>query len=159
MKYRTLGKTGLAVSEVGFGGEWLERHETQKSVDLLRYAHEQGINIVDCWMSDPKSRDIIGAAMQGCRDEWIVQGHFGSTWQGGQYVRSRDLKEAVTAFEDLLRRMKTDYIDLGMIHYVDEQSDWDRIQGSAYLDELLRMKERGTVRHIGISTHNPRVAL
>ena len=42
-----------------------------------------------------------------------MQGHIGSTWQGGQYVRSRDLKQVIPAFEDILRRMKTDYIDLG----------------------------------------------
>ena len=78
MRYRTLGKTGLKVSEIGFGGEWLERHDEEESVLLLRYAHEQGVNIVDCWMPDPKSRDIIGKAMEGCREEWFVQGHLGS---------------------------------------------------------------------------------
>ncbi|MBR4530541.1 MAG: aldo/keto reductase, partial [Lachnospiraceae bacterium] len=70
MNYRKLGKTGLEISEVGFGGEWLERHEVEHSVALLKYAHEKGINIVDCWMADPKSRDIIGEAMSGCRESW-----------------------------------------------------------------------------------------
>ena len=65
MRHRILGKTGLKVSEIGFGGEWLERHEAAESVELLKYAHQQGINIVDCWMPDPKSRDIIGKAMEG----------------------------------------------------------------------------------------------
>ena len=55
MKYRTLGKSGLKVSEIGFGGEWLERHEEEESVALLKYANSKGINIVDCWMPDPKS--------------------------------------------------------------------------------------------------------
>ena len=45
MQYRKLGKTGLMVSEIGFGGEWLERHEEEHSVSLLRYAHSRGINI------------------------------------------------------------------------------------------------------------------
>ena len=90
MRYRELGKTGLRVSEIGFGGEWLERHDEDHSVELLRYAHDKGINIVDCWMPDPKSRTIIGKAMEGCRDSWFVQGHVGSTWQNGQYVRTDD---------------------------------------------------------------------
>ena len=72
MKYRTLGKTGLKVSEIGFGGEWLERHEEEESVELLRYAGKNGINIIDCWMPDPKSRDIIGKAIEGNREHWIV---------------------------------------------------------------------------------------
>ena len=111
MNYRRLGKTGLMVSEIGFGGEWLERHPEDESVALMRYAHEWGINIIDCWMPDPKSRDIIGRAMEGCREEWFVQGHVGSTWQNGQYTRTRDVEQCKIAFEDLLRRLKTDYVD------------------------------------------------
>ena len=65
MNYRRLGKTGLQVSEIGFGGEWLERHPEAEGVDLIRYASAQGINILDCWMADPKSRDIIGKGIQG----------------------------------------------------------------------------------------------
>lgn len=133
MQYRMLGKTGLRVSEIGFGGEWLERHEEEESVELMRYAGKQGINIIDCWMPDPKSRDIIGKAMEGCRDKWIVQGHIGSTWQNGQYVRTRDMKYVRPAFEDILTRMKTDYIDLGMIHYVDAYEDWERCMNSDYI--------------------------
>ena len=102
MKYRALGNTGISVSEIGFGGEWLMRHEEEESVRLVCYAAEQGINIIDCWMADPKSRDIIGKAMEGNREHWIVQGHIGSTWQNGQYVRTRDMKYVKPAFEDLL---------------------------------------------------------
>lgn len=158
MRYRTLGKTGLEVSEIGFGGEWLERHEEEESVEVLRYAHAQGINIVDCWMPDPKSRDIIGKAMEGCREEWFVQGHLGSTWQNGQYVRSRDLAHVIPAFEDLLRRLRTDYIDLGMIHYIDSQEEWDYVLQSDYLKYVRKLHEDGVIRHIGLSSHNPLIA-
>ena len=158
MKYRTLGKTGLKVSEIGFGGEWLERHDEEESVELLRYAAEHGVNIVDCWMPDPKSRDIIGKAMEGNRGNWIVQGHIGSTYQNGQYVRTRELKHVIPAFKDLLKRMKTDYIDLGMIHYVDQQEDWDAIMDSEYIQYVHKLHETGVIRHIGLSTHNPRIA-
>ena len=159
MNCRTLGKTGLQVSEIGFGGEWLERHPFEESVELLRYAASKGINIVDCWMADPKSRDVIGEAMTGCREHWIVQGHIGSTWQDGQYVRTRELSQVVPAFEDLLRRLRTDYIDLGMIHYVDEQAEWERCMGTAYIDYVKELHAKGVIRHVGISTHNPRIAV
>lgn len=158
MQYRKLGKTGLRVSEIGFGGEWLERHEEEESVELMRYAGKQGINIIDCWMPDPKSRDIIGKAMEGCRDKWIVQGHIGSTWQNGQYVRTRDMKYVRPAFEDILTRMKTDYIDLGMIHYVDAYEDWERCMNSDYIKYVHELHDKGIIRHIGLSTHNPRIA-
>lgn len=155
MQYRTLGKTGLKVSEIGFGGEWLERHEEEESVELLKYAHGQGINIVDCWMPDPKSRDIIGKAMAGCRDSWYVQGHIGSTYQDGQYVRSRELSAVKPAFQDLLDRLQTDYIDLGMIHYIDSLEEWNRVMNSSYMAYVHELHKTGVIRHIGLSTHNP----
>ncbi|MCQ2500538.1 MAG: aldo/keto reductase [Lachnospiraceae bacterium] len=158
MKYNVLGKTGLKVSEIGFGGEWLERHPEEESVELMRYAHEKGINIIDCWMADPKSRDIIGKAIKDDRENWYVQGHLGSTWQNGQYVRTRDLKYVKPAFEDLLNRLQTDYIDLGMIHYVDTMEDWNYIKDSDYLAYVKELKEAGVIRHIGMSSHNPGVA-
>lgn len=158
MKERRLGKTNLMVSEIGFGGEWLERHPEEESVELIRYAGEKGINIIDCWMPDPKSRDIIGNAMAGCRDQWYVQGHIGSTWQNEQYVRTREMKYVKPAFEDLLIRLKTDYIDLGMIHYVDSLEEWDFIQNSEYLRYVKELKQSGKIHHVGISTHNPQIA-
>ena len=158
MKERRLGKTNLMVSEIGFGGEWLERHPEEESVELIRYAGEKGINIIDCWMPDPKSRDIIGNAMAGCRDKWYVQGHIGSTWQNEQYVRTREMKYVKPAFEDLLIRLKTDYIDLGMIHYVDSLEEWDFIQNSEYLRYVKELKQSGKIHHVGISTHNPQIA-
>lgn len=158
MQYRKLGKTGLMVSEIGFGGEWLERHDEADSVELIRYAGQKGINIIDCWMPDPKSRDIIGMGMEGNRENWIVQGHIGSTWQDGQYVRSRAMKQIVPAFEDILKRMKTDYIDLGMIHYVDAEEDWNNCMNTDYIRYVHELHDAGIIRHIGISTHNPRIA-
>ena len=158
MNYRRLGKTGLMVSEVGFGGEWLERHPEEDSINLIKYAHGFGINIIDCWMPDPKSRDIIGKAIAGCRDEWYVQGHIGSTWQNGQYVRTRDVALAKAAFEDLISRIGGGYIDLGMIHYVDSIEEWDVCMGTDYIKYVRELLAQGKIRHIGLSTHNPRIA-
>lgn len=158
MNKRQLGKTGLLVSEIGFGGEWLERHPEEEAVELVRYAEKQGINVMDCWMPDPKSRNILGKAMLGSRENWIVQGHLGSTWQDGQYVRTRDMKFVKPAFEDLLRRLRTDYIDIGMIHYVDTEEDWASLQDSDFLRYVMELKEKGVIRHIGASSHNPKVA-
>ena len=158
MNYRRLGKTGLMVSEIGFGGEWLERHPEEESVELIRYAAGQGINIIDCWMPDPKSRDIIGKGIAKEREKWFIQGHIGSTWKDGQYFKSRDLEYAVPAFEDLLTRFNTDYIDLGMIHYVDSMQEWDNLQNSDYMNYVFGLKKSGKIRHIGLSSHNPLVA-
>lgn len=158
MKTRRLGKTGLMVSEIGFGGEWLERHPEEESAELVRYAGEKGINIIDCWMPDPKSRNIIGKGIAGRQDKWYVQGHIGSTWQNGQYMRTRDLQYVKPAFEDLLQRLGTDYVELGMIHYVDSPEEWEQILHSDYLEYIFDLKKQGKIRHIGMSSHNPQVA-
>ena len=159
MKTRRLGKTGLMVSEIGFGGEWLERHPEEEGIELIHYASSLGINILDCWMADPKSRDIIGKGIKENRSNWFIQGHIGSTWKDEQYFRTRDMKYVRPAFEDLLKRLQTDYIDLGMIHYVDSEEEWEQIQHSDYLDYVMELKNSGVIRHIGISSHNPKVAI
>ena len=158
MRKRMLGKTGLLVSEIGFGGEWLERHEEAEAIELIRFAQTQGINIIDCWMPDPKSRDIIGKAIAGSRDRWYVQGHIGSTYQNGQYVKTREMRFVRPAFEDLLERIGGGYIDLGMIHYVDSEEDWNICMQTEYLAYVKELHKKGLIRHIGLSTHNPRIA-
>ena len=158
MRYRKLGATGLEVSEIGLGAEWLERHTAEEVRQVVAYCEEKGINILDCWMSEPNVRSHIGAAIKGRRERWIIQGHLGSTWQDGQYVRTRDLEKAKAAFADLLERLGTDYIDLGMIHFVDEIAEYHRIMDGEFYAYAKELKELGVIRHIGMSTHNPAVA-
>ena len=158
MNYRKLGNTGLSVSEVGFGGEWLERHGAEECAAAIDRADALGINILDCWMCEPNVRSNIGAALAGRRDRWIIQGHIGSTWQDGQYRRTRDVDKCKAAFEDLLTRLRTDYIDLGMIHFVDTEKSWEKAMNGPYLDYVRSLRDAGTIRHIGRSTHNPVMA-
>ena len=157
MRYRELGKTGLKVSEIGLGAEWLERHNEEEVRAVIDCCESAGINILDCWMAEPNVRTNIGKAIVGKRERWIIQGHFGSTWQNGQYVRTREMSKVKPAFEDLLARLETDYIDLGMIHFVDEEAEFHRIMEGEFLAYVKEQKEKGVIRHIGMSTHNPKV--
>ena len=157
MRYRELGKTGLRVSEIGLGAEWLERHSAEEVKAVIDRCEEHGINILDCWMPEPNVRTNIGAAIAGRRERWIIQGHLGSTWQNGQYVRTREMGPVKKTFDDLLARLRTDYIDLGMIHFVDEVQEYRRIMEGEFLQYALERKRAGTIRHIGMSTHNPAV--
>ncbi len=158
MNYRKLGNTGLTVSEIGLGGEWLERHNAEEVKAVVDMCREQGINIIDCFMSEPNVRSNIGNAILGEREQWIIQGHIGSAWRDGQYVRTRDLTECKAAFADLLERFHTDYMDLGMIHFVDRVDDWNVVVTEGLMDYMLELKASGAVRHIGLSTHNPTIA-
>lgn len=158
MKYRKLGTTGLEVSEIGLGAEWLERHNEKEVKEIIDCCESYGINILDCWMSEPNVRTNIGKAIRGKRERWIIQGHIGSTWQNGQYVHTRDLAKVEEAFSDLLTRLGTDYIDLGMIHFVDEETEFHKIMEGEFLDYVKEKKKQGIIHHIGMSTHNPKVA-
>ena len=158
MRYRELGKTGLMVSEIGLGGEWLERHNTEEVKEVIDVSDREGINILDCWMSEPGVRSNIGLALKGRRERWMIQGHIGSTWENGQYVRTRELEKVRPAFEDLLARLQTDYIDLGMIHYIDDVQEFEQVTGGEFMEYVRQLKREGVIRHIGMSTHNPDTA-
>ena len=159
MRYRTLGRTGLEVSEVGFGAEWIGQMSDDELRAMVLRCEEAGVNIVDCWMSDPALRDALGKAIEPERDKWIIQGHVGSTWQDGQYVRTRDMEQVVPAFEDLLTRLRTDHVELGMIHYVDDPEEFSDIMEGEFFDYVQNLLVEGKIKHIGLSTHNPDVAL
>ena len=159
MRYRRLGRTGLQVSEIGFGAEWMGK--PQEEVDaFVRACEETGINLMDVWMADPAMRSKLGHAMaeRGTRDQWIIQGHIGSTWQDGQYVRTRDMEKVRPAFEDLLARLETDHVELGMIHYVDDVDEFRGIMEGPFIEYVRQLHEAGTIGHVGLSTHNPDVA-
>ncbi len=156
MKYRRLGRTDLNVSEIGFGPEWLERHSRDEVERIMHLCADRGINIFDCWMSEPEIRSNLGYAMKGKRDKWIIQGHIGSTWNG-QYVRTRDVKLVQPAFEDQLRRFGTDYVDIGVINYVDELKDFDNVMNSDFIKYVHHLKDNGNIRYVGMSTHNPKI--
>lgn len=158
MRYRKLGNTGLEVSEIGLGGEWLERHDAAEVKAVVDTCAAQGINILDCWMSEPNVRTRIGDAIAGKRERWLIQGHIGSTWQNGQYVRTREMGPVKASFQDLLDRLHTDYIDLGMIHFVDSLTEFEQVMQGEFWDYVQSLKRDGVIRHIGMSTHNPEVA-
>lgn len=160
MRYRQLGSTGISVSEIGFGGEWMDK-TVEETRAVLERADAAGVNILDCWMPDPTRRSNLGDALaqMGARDRWVIQGHLGSTWQDGQYVRTREMEHVRPTFEDLLARFHTDYMDLGMIHYVDRVDEFRQIMdGSPFICYVRELRDAGTVRHVGLSTHNPDVA-
>lgn len=158
MRYRLLGKTGLEVSEIGFGAEWMEKKSATEVKAVTDACVEAGINLLDCWMAGPDVRSNLGAAIKGNRDRWIIQGHIGSTWQDGQYVRTRDMDKVVPAFEDMLTRLGTDHVELGMIHYVDDVEEFESIMRGAFIAYVRELKAAGTIGHIGLSTHSPEVA-
>lgn len=159
MIYRELGRTGLQVSEIGLGGEYLEGKPAAQVRTVVDAAMERGINLLDCFMSEPQVRSDLGAALKGKRDQMYIQGHFRSIWKDGQYGRTMDVRQVRYFFEDLLRRMQTDYIDIGMIHMIDNPKEYEEIFQGPILEYALELKQKGVIRALGVSCHNPVTAL
>ena len=159
MNYRTLGSTGLKVSEIGMGCEGFSENGCGMAKELFEVAEEHGVNYFDLYTSNPDTRRAVGRAMKGRREKFLVQSHICSVWQGGQYKRTRKLSEVEEGFEEMMRLLETDYLDVGMIHYCDSLSDWEDIEKNGVLSYARRLKEEGRIRHIGLSSHNPEVAI
>lgn len=159
MKYRTLGKTNLVVSEIGLGGEWFNGLTPEESRKIIDTADENDINYIDIFMPQAPTRDNIGAALEGRRERFIIQGHLCTVYEDEQYMRTRDIEKTKASFKDLLARLRTDYIDVGMIHYVDSEDDFKTVFEGPIYEYALELKEKGIIRHIGMSSHNPHIAL
>ncbi len=158
MKYNALGKTGISVSEIGLGCEHLQGKDFDTINGVVSAALDGGVNIMDVFMAEPDVRDNIGRALKGRRDKVVLQGHIGAVWQNGQYARSRDVKTCRAFVEDFLKRFSTDYIDLGMIHFVDTNEDYENVEKNGVLDLARELKRAGVIRAIGMSSHDPVVA-
>ncbi len=159
MQYRKLGRTNLDVSIIGLGGEWFNNKSQELVNEVIHTAVDKGVNYIDIFMPQPEVRTAIGKALVGRRDKMFIQGHLCTVMQNGQYERTRDIEKTKSSFVDLLEQLKTDYIDVGMIHYVDSFEDYDIVFCGEIIEYAKLLKENGIIRHIGVSSHNPLVAL
>lgn len=158
MEYRILGRTGLKVGAIALGCEGFADKTAEEVRADFDFAIRNGINFLDLYASNPELRSNIGAALAGRREKFVIQGHLCSVWEGGQYLRTRDPEKSLAAFEDLLARLGTDYVEIGMIHYVDAEADLREVLDGPIMRLAQRLRSEGRIRHIGLSSHNPVVA-
>lgn len=159
MEYRDLGKTGLKVSEIALGCEGFVGKSQEEVNAFVKKAEELGINFIDLYSPNPDLRSHLGEAIKGHREKWIIEGHISTVWKDNQYLRTRKIDEVKAGFEGMLERLQTDYIDIGMIHYVDAKKDYEKVFNGEVLEYVLQLKKEGKIKYIGMSSHNPLVAL
>lgn len=124
MEYRQLGHPGLSVSAIALGCEGFIGKSEEETKTLMDFAIGKEINFIDMYSSNPELRMNIGKALLECRSRFVIQGHLCNAWKNGQYLRTRNLNKTIAAFEEQLQLLQTDYLDIGMIHYVDDEKDF-----------------------------------
>jgi aryl-alcohol dehydrogenase-like predicted oxidoreductase len=154
LERRQLGRTGLSVTALGFGamdlgGEPMAREVSDETAaEVLNAVLDSGINFIDTAGCYGASEARIGRAIAHRRQEFVLAtkcGCVGST-TGAPHVHTA--ASIRTGVESSLRLMQTDYIDVVQFHRSLARSEWES-QGA--LDELLRLKQEGKLRFIGVS--------
>lgn len=150
MNYRTLGKTGLKISEVGFGGIPIIRLQTAEAVGVLRHAFDRGVTFYDTANAYHDSEDKMGRALSEVHDRVVI---------ATKTIR-RDAAGAMEQLENSLRMLRTDYVDLYQFHQVAQETDWETITGpGGALEAMVKAREQGKIRHLGVTSHNLSMAV
>jgi uncharacterized protein len=150
MQYRPLGRTGLNVSVVGLGGVQLNPSAADYAVAVVQRALDLGVNYIDTARVYGDSELRVGTALKGQRQR--------------AYVSTKTIavkrEDAWRQINESLERLQMDYVDNLHLHSLFNIQDVDQRLGSGgALEALVQAKEQGMVRHIGCTSHMPRVLL
>ncbi len=148
MIYSSLGKTGIEVSRVGFGGIPIQQLEQDKVDEIIDKCLEVGINFFDTARGYTVSEELLGNSLYGKRS-----GIYIATKSG---VRDRD--SMLRDVEISLKNLRTDYIDLYQLHNVGSLEELERtLKDDGAYAALRQMKDEGIVKHIGITSHKEEI--
>ena len=144
MNYKTLGKTGLSVSEVGIGGIPIQRADVDAAKALMCAAADMGVNYLDSARAYSVSESYLGEALEGIRDRFII-----ATKSGAK--TKEDMQRDV---EISLQNFRTDHIELYQFHNPNAAGIQQIIAPGGALEALLEAKAAGKIGHIGVTLHS-----
>lgn len=157
MEYRKNRRTGDHFSVIGIGTAEIGNADHATAIAALKKAYGNGIRVVDLAAGNRKAIEYVGEAFKDVRPEMIYQVHFGADYTTGEYGWTTSLNKVKAQVTDMLELLHTDYIDYGFIHCLDEDKDLDQYIRHGVLDYLLEKKQEGTVHHLGLSSHTPKL--
>jgi len=157
MEYRKLQRGTEEISIIGVGTSSVGQNGVLECAKTAELAAENGVNYFDLAAGDAVPFTAFGQALAGYRDRVYYQVHFGADYRTGKYGWTLNLEEIKKAVDWQLKELKTDYIDFGFIHCIDEQADIDKIMDHGVLEHILNLKKEGVVRHISLSSHTPAI--
>lgn len=147
MEYTTLGKTGLTISKLGFGGIPIQRIDAEGTKALMHKLIDCGVNYIDTARGYTVSEEYLGYALEGIRDKFVL----------ATKTMSRDKEGMAKDIETSLKNLRTDYIDLYQVHNPSQDQLDQVIAPGGALEALLEAKAAGKIGHIGITAHSAAV--
>ena len=149
LRLNRLGKSGIMVTELGFGGIPIMRLNVEDAKLVIKHCFELGIRFFDTAHIYGDSEEKLGKALEPFRDQVII----------ATKVWAKDGKGAAAQLAMSLDRLRTNRIDLIQCHNISKQEDLEKVMGpgGAY-EALAEAKAKGEVRAIGFSSHNPDIA-
>jgi len=147
MEYTVLGKTGLKVSRMGFGGIPIQRSDAEGMKRMAKALLDAGVNYIDTARGYTVSEAYIGEALEGIRDRFVIATK--------SMART---KEAMAAdVETSLKNLRTDYIDLYQMHNPGMKDLETILAPGGALEALMEAKAAGKIGHIGFTAHSAEV--
>lgn len=145
MEKRILGKTGLEITSVGFGGIPIQRVDQDQVIKIVDELERLGVNFIDTARGYTVSEGFLGHALEGRRDKFYL----------ATKSMAKDYEAMQAEIETSLSNLQTDYIDLYQLHLVKDQADYEHIMSDqgAYR-ALVEAKEAGKIGYIGITAHS-----
>ena len=144
MEYKILGKTGLRVSRLGFGGIPIQKIDAEGTKALVAELIREGVNFIDTARGYTVSEQYLGYALEGVRDRFVLATK--------SMARTKEAMEK--DIDTSLQNLRTDYIDLYQVHNPGAK-DLERVMApGGALEALLEAKEAGKIGHIGITLHS-----
>ncbi len=160
MEYRQLphGAPHEKFSVIGLGMGGIQHTPPEEIEAIIRKAIDHGVNFFDLCAGGAVYAPF-GRAIAGQREKVFLQCHFGAVYdEKGEYGWCRDFDTIKRTFEWELKTLGADYVDFGFLHCVDEEEDFEKLIAIGLVDYLKELKARGVVKHIGFSSHTPKVA-
>ena len=144
MKYVTLGRTGLNVSRLSFGGIPIQRADAANTKAVVDKLEEYGINYIDTARGYTVSEEYLGAALEGRRDKFIL----------ATKSMSRDRESMARDIETSLSNLRTGFIDLYQLHNLPEKDIGKVFGPGGAWEALAEAKAAGKIGHIGVTAHS-----
>ena len=150
LRETVLGRTGLKVRTLGFGGIPIQRVSEEETIRILRHCYELGMNYYDTARGYTVSEERIGKAFEDVRENVYL----------ATKSHQRSAEGIWRELETSLGNLRTDYIDVYQLHNVTNQKQWAEVRASGGAMEAMNQAlEEGKIRHISVTSHNPDLAI